>query len=82
MNPDLIRNVCPLTSLSLQGFLPRFGEIDIVGIVIRIGPAPQTSENPSHFQTVYLSDGQQNIIAILFWGGMKVCSILRLEASY
>ncbi|XP_034254307.1 LOW QUALITY PROTEIN: breast cancer type 2 susceptibility protein homolog [Thrips palmi] len=71
INSNLIRCVTPFTSLSLHGFVPRFGEVDIVGIVIRISPAPQTAENPSHFQTAYLSDSHQNIVGIMFWGGMK-----------
>lgn len=81
-NSNILRCVCPLTSLSSQGFVPRFGEIDIVGIVIRISPAPQTSENPSHFQTVYLSDSQQNIVGILFWGGMKEFGLDDLIVSH
>ncbi|KAJ1525137.1 hypothetical protein ONE63_009973 [Megalurothrips usitatus] len=68
---DLLRTVSPLSALASPGIVPRFGELDIVGFVIKVGPAPQTSENTSHFQTAYVCDGHHNIVGLSFWDGLK-----------
>lgn len=78
---DILRYVSPLSSLTHHGVVPCFGELDVVGVVFRIGPAPQTSENTTHFQTAYLSDSEQNIIGVSFWEGIKASLQLILSAS-
>lgn len=70
--PGLARSITPLNFLLSHGFLPRFGEFDIVGFIVSVSPAPRTSENSTHFQTVYVSDSQMNIIGISFREGVKV----------
>ncbi|XP_052122217.1 breast cancer type 2 susceptibility protein homolog isoform X1 [Frankliniella occidentalis] len=72
---DLVRTVFPLDLSSLTISSPRFGELDIVGIVIRVTPAPQTPGNTTNFQTAYVSDSQYNILGITFWEGIKVFAV-------
>jgi hypothetical protein len=59
-----------LSEITSTDFCPPFGEVDVVGMVSYIGPAPQGN---SGFQTVYLVDTDFNVMGLAFWGGVKVC---------
>lgn len=63
------RRVTSLSEVTSIDFCPPFGEIDIVGMVVYIGAAPQGN---SGFQSVYLTDADFNVLGLAFWGGVKV----------
>ncbi|PNF27328.1 hypothetical protein B7P43_G02761 [Cryptotermes secundus] len=62
------RRVMRLSEVRNIDFHPPFGELDVVGMVAYIGPAPQGNVG---FQTVYLADTDFNVLGLAFWGGVK-----------
>jgi hypothetical protein len=65
------RRVTSFSEVTNIDFRPPFRELDVVGVVVYIGPAPQGN---SGFQTVYLADTDMNVLGLAFWGGVKVCA--------
>ncbi|XP_069684155.1 breast cancer type 2 susceptibility protein homolog isoform X2 [Periplaneta americana] len=62
------RRVTSFGEVTSSDFCPQFGELDVVGMVVFIGDAPQGT---SGFQVVYLADVASNILGMAFWGGVK-----------
>lgn len=62
------RSVTPLCLTILGEFRPLWQEVDVTGVVLRVGK-PNTK-----FQAVHLVDHHLNILAVHFWGGLKVRS--------
>jgi len=54
-------------SIFSGSFLPLFGELDFVGIVIS-----DFNTNNKPYNEIYISDKEMNIISILFRGDIKV----------
>ncbi|XP_045538534.1 breast cancer type 2 susceptibility protein-like [Papilio machaon] len=50
-----------------------YNEVDVVGLVFLIEPSIAQFEaiKGQHFQNVYLTDTDKNIICVNFWGGLK-----------
>lgn len=63
---DVTREVTPLCLTSTGELAPLWREVDVVGIVLRI------SSQETGFQLVHLIDHRVNIVALKFWGGLKV----------
>lgn len=66
-NEFIKRNVVSFMSLWSGTFLPMFGELDIVGIVIS-----DVNKNNNLYNEVYVSDKEMHIISILFRSDIKV----------
>lgn len=45
---------------------PLWKEVDIVGVVLRVGQLDRGS------QIVHIVDHHVNVLALMFWGGLKV----------
>ncbi|XP_071786452.1 uncharacterized protein [Asterias amurensis] len=68
--PYLQRESLRLPDTLRPGFNPAYGEVDVVGVVVLIqGAGNSTGKSTS--QTVYLCDAQANFIALRFWGGLQ-----------
>lgn len=48
-----------------------YGEVDTAGLIVRVEPKTTVLNNTVHFQNVYLSDFERNIVSINFWGGLE-----------
>jgi len=67
------RDVVNFKSILSGTFLPLFGELDFVGIVVSI------ANKNNAYNEIYVSDKEMNIISILFRGNIKVSiSILKI----
>ena len=73
------RTVTHLNEALSSDFQPLFGELDVVGMVVYVRPAPQGN---SGFQTVYLADSDFSILGVAFWAGIKVKYVLVMEKFY
>jgi len=65
-NDYVKRDVVSFKSIWSGGFLPLFGELDLVGIVVS-----DVNKNNA-YNEIYVSDKEMNIICILFRGSIKV----------
>ncbi|XP_047483960.1 breast cancer type 2 susceptibility protein homolog [Penaeus chinensis] len=66
---DVSREVTPLCLTSSGELAPLWREVDVVGIVLRVGGLE------AGCQLVHLVDHQVNILALKFWGGIKECGM-------
>lgn len=48
-----------------------YGEVDTAGLIVRVEPKTTVLNNTVHFQNVYLSDFERNIVSVNFWGGLE-----------
>lgn len=60
------RDLVSFKSIWSGTFLPLFGELDLVGIVV------SDVKTNNAFNEIYLSDKEMNIISVLFRGNIKV----------
>lgn len=65
-NEYVKRDVVSFKSIWSSTFLPLFGELDLVGIVVS-----DVNKNNA-YNEIYVSDKEMNIISILFRGNIKV----------
>ncbi|XP_071950971.1 uncharacterized protein [Antedon mediterranea] len=65
-SPRVVNDFCDVGNVCFQ---PDYQEMNVVGLVLFVTPYSGNSSRP---QTVYLSDKDVNILALKFWGGMKV----------
>lgn len=56
-------------SILSSSFLPLFGELDLVGVVISTSDANKSN---TFYHEVYVTDKEMNIVSILFRGDIKV----------
>ncbi|XP_069162628.1 breast cancer type 2 susceptibility protein-like isoform X2 [Procambarus clarkii] len=63
------RHVTPLCLMSSGEFEPMWKEVDVVGVVLRVGLLDKGS------QIVHIVDHHLNIVALKFWGGVKECGV-------
>ncbi len=63
---EYARSVTPFCLTNSGELNPLWREVDVTGVVLRVGK-PDTK-----FQTVHLVDHHLNILAVNFWGGLKV----------
>lgn len=68
---EFARCVTPLCLVSSGDFNPMWKEVDVVGVVLRVGLVDRGS------QVVHLVDHHVNIIVLKFWWGLKVSTIMR-----
>lgn len=61
------RDLVSFKSIWSGTFLPLFGELDFVGIVIS-----DINKSNNTYNEIYVSDKEMNIISILFQGDIKV----------
>ncbi|XP_037799361.1 breast cancer type 2 susceptibility protein homolog isoform X2 [Penaeus monodon] len=66
---DVSREVTPLCLTTSGELAPLWREVDVVGIVLRVGGLE------AGCQLVHLVDHQVNILALKFWGGIKECGM-------
>ncbi|XP_066949645.1 breast cancer type 2 susceptibility protein-like isoform X2 [Macrobrachium rosenbergii] len=67
--PDCCRHATPLCLTLSETLQPAWNEVDVVGVVFRIGQMDQGS------QLVHIVDHHINILALRFWGGLKECGV-------
>lgn len=72
----LPRQTCSFHDLRHRGLSLQYSEVDIVGLVVFCSPPLSSfSSSSSSLQTVYLSDEENNLVAVKFWGGLKVFAV-------
>ncbi|XP_074621370.1 uncharacterized protein LOC141879914 isoform X2 [Acropora palmata] len=71
----LPRQTCSFHDLRHRGLSLQYSEVDIVGLVVFCSPLSSFSSSSSSLQTVYLSDEENNLVAVKFWGGLKVFAV-------
>lgn len=62
---DQFRQVTSIGAMNQPNFRPRFDELDIVGLVVKIG-----HYNSRKFESVFVVDAAMNLMCIHFWNGL------------